>query len=493
MTGLDTISAASLVRGMPLLPPNPDVAVKYIRDILGMNLWVKQEEIVRSVFGPARKTAVRSCHAAGKTHTAAGVVLAWLFTGPYRIAVTTAPTGRQVRELLWKEIRKAYKQAGRRWKRSIGGYMPPRAPELRIDEDWLAIGFASDDDVNVQGWHSPGGVLVVLDEAPGVSPDIWAALNGVLTGRWDRLLAIGNPTEPAGPFYELFEDPAVSRLVISAFDVPNVVTGSPIIPGLATREWVEAMGREWGTDSPMYASRVKGEFPDNADDVLVPRSWVLAAQERWRAREADSTGWVGQAHLGLDVARYGEDSTVAAEVYPGRGVRRLHKRTKQDTVQTVAWSGGILQSNPSLGSVRVDADGLGAGVYDALAHKPPRKDVVVIEMRGGMAAADSEHFVNRRSEWLWNVRQALDPSGPAPIAIPPDDRLRDQMTAIRWKLNTHGKIALESKDELRKRGIGSPDELDAVAYGLAMMKNAVVPTVSPTLLSSLRRMDDGWG
>lgn len=485
------LTTESVLRGMPLLPPNPDVAVRYIRDILGLRLWAKQEEIVRSVFGPHRKTAVRSCHAAGKTHTAAGVVLAWLFTGPYRVAVTTAPTGRQVRELLWKEIRKAYKAAGKRWRRSIGGYMPPRAPELRIDEDWLAIGFASDDDVNVQGWHSPGGVLVVLDEAPGVDPGIWAALDGVLTGKWDRLLAIGNPTEPSGPFHDLFADPSSSRIAISAFDVPNVVTGETIIPGLATREWVEAMGREWGTDSPMYASRVLGEFPDNADDVLVPRSWVAAAVERWRAREANPDGWTGKANVGLDVARYGEDTTVAAEVFTG-GVRRLHKRAKQDTVETVNWVAGLVSMSPALTSIRVDADGLGAGVFDALRHRPPRKDVNVVEMRGGMGSADPDHFVNRRSEWLWGLRQALDPNGPAPIAIPPDDRLREQCTTIRWRLNTHGKIALESKDELRARGVGSPDELDAVAYGLAVVKAAIVPTVSPAILSALVKADDGW-
>lgn len=492
MTPTVTLSPEGLVKGLPLLPPHPEVAVRYIRGILGMTLWSKQEQIVRSVFGPHRKTAVRSCHAAGKTHTAAGIVLAWLFTGPYRIAVTTAPTGRQVRELLWKEIRKAYKASSKRWGKPIGGYMPPRAPELRVDEDWLAIGFASDDDVNVQGWHSPGGVLVVLDEAPGVSPDIWAALNGVLTGKWDRLLAIGNPTEPSGPFHDLFSDPAVSRLSISAYDVPNVQHGSSLIPGLVTREWVESMEREWGRESPMFASRVLGEFPDVADDVLVPRSWVLAANERWRAREADPLGWDGRGDLGLDVARYGEDSTVASEVYPGRGVRRLHKRTKQDTVQTVAWASGIVAANPSLGSVRADADGLGAGVYDALAHKPPRKDVQVVEMRGGMTPSDPEHFINRRSEWLWNVRQQLDPSGPSPLSLPPDERLREQMTSLRWRLDSRGRIAVESKDDLRGRGLGSPDELDSIAYGLAVVRSVVVPTVSPSLLSALRRADDGW-
>lgn len=431
--------------------------VQWIKEFLDVKLWKKQQQIAESVVNHKR-TAVRSCHGSGKTFLAAQVALWWLFTRPYSTVLTTAPTGRQVNELLWKEIRKSYGRAGH-----LGGDLLPKASKLSVDDDWLCIGFSTDDPVNFQGWHSPGGILAIFDEAPGIHRDIWTVTKSALVTERDRLLCIGNPVEPSGPFFDMFKDPDVGRFHISAFDVPNVDTGQEIIPGLCTRGWVEERRREWGEGTPMWKSRVMGDFPDDADDSLIPLSWIEKANTRWQAKRNSVPVW-GVPSYGVDVARFGEDSSVSAPYHPDvRCVAQLERFPKLSTMET---AGRVItmarESNES--DFRIDGDGLGAGVYDRVAEEIGAR---AVEMRGGMSPRDKAKFVNRRAEWYWNLRTLLDPKGDTPIGLPPDERLASQLTSIRWAQNSRGLIKIESKDEMRKRGMKSPDEADAVAMAVA--------------------------
>jgi hypothetical protein len=290
--------------------------------VLGVTPWDMQREILIALFSPSvRRVGVKSCHGAGKTITAAIAALAWLYGGKDRIVLTTAPTGRQVRKLLWREIRSIWNKCKER-ERPLGGEMPPNAPELVLADGWFATGFSSNDPVNVQGFHAPGGVLVIMDEANGVHPDIWEALAGVLVGVNDRLLAIANPTEPSGPFYKLWSDPDCVKFSISAEDTPNVKAGREVVPGMISRAWVEDRKRAWGEDSALYQSRVLARFPASSDDRLVPLSWLDIAKQRHADLEdatastdtiIQATGWTGECDLGLDVARYGGDNTVIAQ------------------------------------------------------------------------------------------------------------------------------------------------------------------------------------
>lgn len=471
--------------GLPLAirKPNADAALEFIRTQLGSRLWSKQEEIVRSVFGPHRVTAVRSGHSIGKTKTAADIVLAWLFTGPYRTVITTAPTWRQVTELLWKEIRRSYNGVEAVAGKPLGGRMPPSDAVLRIEEGWLAIGFSSDNSVNVQGWHCAGGTLVVLDEAPGVDPGIWEALQGVMVGENDRMLALGNPTFRGGPFFDLFQHPErhdASCVHVSCYDTPNAISGKELVPGLATKQWIESREKAWGKASPMFQSRVLGDFPDESDTNLIPWTWVDAAIKRHHAL-TDAGAWQGPYWMGVDIARYGENSSVAA-CANRQGVRTLEVLPRLPIPQTAGW---IVQAakdtKRAIAQVRVDADGLGVGVFDLVqaAH------VEAEGMRGGMPASDPSQFFNRRSEWFWNLREMLDPHGPNPIALPDNPKLREQLVGIQWQLTPKGQRRIEGKDEMRARGLVSPDEADAVAYalsgaaGVGQASQPVVPLVLP--------------
>jgi phage terminase large subunit len=442
-----------------ILPPDPDAFVRFSREVLRERPYDVQERILRSV-AVNRQTGVASATGVGKTRGAAVAALTWCYTGPYRTVVTTAPTGRQVRELMWKEIRKLYRVASESGM-PLGGHLPPRAPELRIEEDWGIIGFSSSDEVNLQGFHSPGGTLFILDEAVGVKEGHWEAIGSTLTGSHDRMLALGNPTQPSGKFRELFKRKGRANCFhVSAFDTPNLLAGEVVIPGLVTREWVEDRREEWGETSPMWRSRVLGQFPEEGDNVLVPLSWIDAAQERWR--DTVYEGLVptdGVVEAGLDVARMGSDKSVMARVLFGPTSTWFHelaKKAKADTMEVAGWAVHAMREQQVL-RVRVDADGIGAGVYDRLIEQ----GLPVVEMRGGFRATDPQRFVNARSEWL-------RPDAAVPISLPPDDALAYQATSLRFRQDSAGRIAIESKDEWRKRtGKSSPDELDAVAYAYA--------------------------
>jgi hypothetical protein len=182
--------------------------------ILGHDVWSKQNEILQSVAHYPR-TAVKACHASSKTFSAAEVTLWWITSRPDGIVVTTAPTWLQVERLLWGEIRTAAANA------KIT-YPKPSATELKLGPNRYAVGLATNEGVRFQGFH--GSVLVVVDEAPGVMPEIWEAIEGIRAGGDVRVLALGNPLISSGPFYDAFtaNREAWNLITISAFDTPNL-------------------------------------------------------------------------------------------------------------------------------------------------------------------------------------------------------------------------------------------------------------------------------
>ena len=532
---------------LAFLRRNPSL---FIEKFLGDSLWHKQVSVAE-MLSTHKRVAVRSCHGSGKTFLAARLALWWLFTRRFSSVLTTAPSNRQVVELLWKEIRVAYANA----RVSLGGKLLPKAPKLTVADDWVLIGFSTDNPVNFQGWHSKGGTLVIFDEAPGVHSEIWEAVQGVLVSDNDRLLCIGNPVEPYGPFYDLFRETDVGKVHISAYDTPNVSSGVDVVPGLCSASWAKEKRDTWGADSPLYQSRVLGEFPSTHDSVVVPIEWMIRANEKWHQHDAAGALDRWPVHMGVDVARLGSDSTILAEYVEGVGVRHIERLRKQETMATC---GDVVSRAVAIGanSVNVDADGLGAGVYDRLheiftgadssiliqadpsqdrtykqgmgyadrthgqdtkyrdtthkidtkyedtTHERDRKyedskheksdkehkegvvasrwakssmksgaygasSPLVRSVRGGMRPKISDRFFNFRAEMYWTLRERLDPNNENSICLPPDDKLFSQLTSIRWRLNSKGQIRIEGKDEMRTRGMQSPDEADAVVYALS--------------------------
>jgi hypothetical protein len=188
--------------------------VRFARDILGVQLWQREVELLRSVATHTR-TAVKACHASGKTFTAAIAVLWRIARYRSGVVLTTSPTLRQVKTQLWMEIRRMAAASRLR-------FPALNRSDVQLAEGNYAMGLSTDRVIHLQGYH--GQILIVVDEAPGIDAEIWNAIEGILAGGQVHVLMLGNPTIPSGPFYAAFTSQRQlwNCLTIDAFDTPNL-------------------------------------------------------------------------------------------------------------------------------------------------------------------------------------------------------------------------------------------------------------------------------
>jgi hypothetical protein len=455
--------------------------VGFTEDHLLGFLWSKQRDVCRSVAAN-RRTAVKSCHDVGKTRTAATLAAWWLSTRPASDAflITTAPTWPQVRNLLWREIRRIHAQ----------GRLPG---ELNLTEWWIneqLVGFGRKPDdqnaVGIQGVHARY-VLVILDEASGVAKSIWDAVDTLIANDDSRILAIGNPDDPATEFFEVCRPGSGWEVIrISAYDSPNF-TNEPIpvwlSPLLIGKTWVEERQTKWGKGSALWLSKVEGEFPESSADSLVSLSQLRDAVER-----AIPDGDEPMNVLGVDVARYGNDSTVIYHRL-GNHAKRVGIHRNRDLMQTC---GLVVQCIRDTGAqkVMIDDIGLGGGVTDRLRElqdegefdailvpvnvgsRPTEKATGDVRDRRVMPVVDDDElpktkFLNLRAELNWSLR---DRFAGGTISIDKNDDLLAQASNIRYVLTSSGKIQIEPKAKMKERGLPSPDDWDALVLAFAELE-----------------------
>lgn len=438
--------------------------VWWVRKFLRANPWSIQCDILEAVRDH-KNVAVKSAHGIGKDYIAAQLVLWFLYNHKPSIVVTTGPSDRQVRGILWKEIAVAWQKA----KYPLGGRLLQQ--ELKLAPGWWAWGFtAPEREPNkFQGFHEEN-VLVVIDEAAGVSSDIYLAIDGILTSKNAHRLEIGNPTDPNCSFAESFKTKGVKKISVTSYETPNFtdwgiteqdiaddtwrekITGEYRFPSLTTPEWVRDKHEKWGPTNPLYLSRVKAQFPTEGVDTLIPMAWLEAAQNR----ELEPTD---PSVLGVDVAVEGDDFCVIGH-RRGPVYRKKSKFGKTDTMTT---TGRVVRTLKETGAevAQVDVIGVGAGVV----HRLGELGEPVAAANAGKKANDPEEYANARSEWFWGLRCRFE-SGDMDID-PDDEDLVAQLVAIRWKPDSRGRVQLQKK-ELMKKEIGcSPDDADAMAIAFA--------------------------
>ena len=411
-------------------------------------LWSKQREIIQSVVFN-RRTAVQSSHGPGKSFIAGMLAGWWIDTHPpgEAMVVTTAPTYKQVHGILWEEIRKQHKAGG----------LPGRVlmtDQWYIGESLVGEGRkpADHDADGFQGTHRRF-VLVILDEACGVPEVLFTGAESITTNEHCRILAIGNPDNPSTPFAAACKPNSGWNVIrISTFDTPNF-TGEEIPDDLRellpSPEWANDRLQKWGVDSPLYKSKVLGEFPESGEDTLIPLGWIIAAQNRDIEPKRGSV-----SKLGVDVARFGSDRSVIYHNHGGR-FRLLSDRNGESTTKTagraiVAWR------DTKASDINVDGVGVGAGVVDSLDDD----GYPVCDMQAGGGANDSKLFINARAEWYWNLRGMFE-RGEVDLD-PTDEEVAAQLSSLRFKYTRRGQIQIESKEDMRKRGMPSPDRADAL-------------------------------
>jgi hypothetical protein len=421
-------------------------------------LWSKQREILQALT-EHRLVAVKACHGPGKSFTASVAGCWWLDpeTHPLGSAflVTTAPSWPQVDAILWREIRRRHRQGklpGRitldcRW--HLG---EPGAARADSTEELIGMGRKPQDydETTFQGIHARY-FMAILDEAGGIPEALWTSVLALVTNDNARVLAIGNPDDPNSHFAQICKPGSGWKVItISVWDTPNF-TGEHVPPDVAEslvgHLWVDDRRRDWGEGSPRWISKVLGEFPDVSDEFLISPALV----ERCIQRKLPG---FDKGRYGMDVARYGDDMTV---VYRNRGgvIRKQQQWAKKDTMESAGLMGNILTKDPHRVPATIDIIGLGAGVFDRLRERR----LNVAPHQGSQRALNPAKFKNRRSEVWWTFRELMEED--LIDLDPADETLHGQLQSVKWNTDSAGRIYVETKEDMRERGVPSPNHADA--------------------------------
>ena len=441
----------------------------WAKEVLGKELWSKQREIANSIVQNTH-TAVVSCNGAGKSGLAGMLATWWVAVhDPRDVAVIcSAPTYIQIARVLFKEIQDNFRLA-KEHGMTLPGYIT-QSQEWKLEDGTVMAWGRRPADKDIvsafQGIHRRY-VMVILDEAGGIPEDLYTATEAVTNTEGARVLAIGNPDSRGTPFHKIFrEDPTWHKIKISAFDTPNF-TGEEIPeelkPLLIQPAWVERQKISWGVDSARYKSKILAEFPDEADNTFFSQSAI----DRGIDTEIDEDYNV-DAVLGVDLARFGEDDS---KVYINRGgrCRLLSSWTKATSIESATRIHNLAIEH-GVSQVRIDAAGLGGPIVDQVAALADDK-YIVISMLGSAASPDNTRWLNARAHNYDTLREAMLDGR---IDIDPDDKvLIDEMLMLQYKFSAKGAIQIESKDDMRSRGVKSPDSLDALVYATADLDHII--------------------
>ena len=458
---------------------DPDGFVKYV---LNDFLWSEQNAILTDVRDHPR-VAVPAAAGPGKTYTAARLV-AWfvcVHEPGSATVVTTAPTFRQVRGLLWPHIR------GLVAKYELPGHETCNQVEWRVplasgSDHIAAFGFApnKNDEAASQGIHAER-ILVIVDEAGGMASRIGSNLDALLTSEYSRILAIGNP--PVDEQGTWFEEICGSQMWhvrrIGAYDSPNL-TGEPVpdfvARNIVTRHWVETMTQLHGEESNWVKAKIYALFPTGSATKAVPRDWI----DRCLITDDDDLDDLAQSdwqRLGVDVASDGGDEVVIAH-WDGNIGRIVETSVAADNADQSVVAERILdwihhcqaiQDQRGYDSQRVrvklDTIGVGRGAFDLLTRwgKEGKHQADIVAVNFSEPPIDKGQFLNRRIEAWWTIREEIRQLN---LRLDVDEQVIKQLNGPVWFNNPAGKKQLEKKKDVAARIGGSPDRADALILGL---------------------------
>jgi len=450
--------------------------VDFVREVLHADLdpWQIEafDKLVNNHF-----LAIRSGNGVGKTAFLAMALLWFISTKPHSKIPTTAPSQHQLYDILWSECykwmtRSKFLENLLHWTKtgiSVKGYEPVWYAVART----AAISPNTDIAEGLQGFHTEDNLLFIVDEASGVQEPVFNAMVGAFTGQNAYCILAANPTRSEGFFYEIFNNLAIGRMFIngllhvSSEDSPRV-----------SKEWIQLMLDRYGREHPIFHIKVLGNFPSKDLDLLIPPSFVEAMQHS----KMDMTlSPKMHTELGVDVGRVKAASVLA--VRQGTNVLEFAEKYKpgqvSDTLEVAQWITGYINDyDPQF--VKIDAIGIGAGVFDILHAMWGDRIVPVI---GSARAVQSDRYLNARAEGYWNLRDRISniycKSWP--------DRLITELSDIKQMTTRNGKVQVESKMDMRQRSLRSPDYADALMYSFYSDTSQLPeePYVFPSIITDI--------
>lgn len=394
-------------------------------------------------YAKKQGVSIMSGQGCGKDSIASWVIIWFLCCYPYPKIPCTAPTGHQLKDILWSEINK--------WLRGslVKDWLTWQSDKVFFKEsggkEWFAVARTTNPKASgeeqaetLAGFHEEH-LLIVVDEGSGVPEPVFKPLEGTLTGRCNFILLIFNPTRSKGfAIDSQYKDRA--QWICLHWDGEE--------SEMVSKDHVARMEKKYGRDSNPFRIRVKGLPPTADEDVLIPWDWVMDAIDRdLEPLENDPLVF------GIDVGAGGDLSVILQR--QGPKVLKIDTFDTVDSEKLTGWAlGKIFDAEPQ--DVFIDIIGWGWGVAGNL--KARQHIAQVWDVNVAEAAAISERFFRLRDELWWNVREKFEQRA---ISIPNDDELIGELTTIKYE-EPNGKIKVEGKRELKKRGLQSPNKADAL-------------------------------
>lgn len=419
----------------------------FVEEVLGAEPTKQQWQGSKALVDK-RRVSIRSGHGTGKSTFEAWCVL-WFLSCYFPAKVpATAPTSHQLEDVLWAEIAK--------WHRHMRERMPALADQFEWSSGAYRMKAAPNESFAVartsrperpealQGFHSEN-ILFLIDEASGVADNVFEVAEGALSTDGAFVVMCANPTRMSGYFFDSHHKMRSSWAALhwNGEESPNV-----------SRQYVENMEKKYGRHSPVFKVRVLGEFVDAPDGVI-----SLELCEAARIRDVEPS----KSHIvwGVDVARFGDDSCALAKRQGNVQLEPIREWWGKDTMQTVGiikaeWDKTRPENRPA--AINVDVIGIGAGVVDRLKElQLPVVGVNVAEAESPNANPDIQ-FNRLRDELWWRGRQWLEARD---CKLLDDDETIAELTTPTYQILSNGRIKVEGKDELKKRGVKSPNRADA--------------------------------
>lgn len=437
-----------------------DNPISYVKEVVGATPDNIQGDILNSVKDN-QLTSVRSGHGIGKSALESWLVKWYLYSRPFPKIPCTAPTKHQLFDILWAEISKWNRQSA---DGEIFEWTAERIYHKAHPEEWFAVARTASNPDALQGFHADN-ILYIIDEASGVKDIIFEPVLGALSTKDSKLLMCGNPTQLSGFFFDSHNK---NRHMYSVFKV----SGEDSIR--VSEDYIKMIIEMYGKDSDVYRVRVAGEFPKSQPDSFIPLDWT----ERNSSKTIPIIQ-VKEIDIGVDVARFGDDESAICPVFnkSTNGVQQKplifrHNDTMQLTGETVKLCKQLHNkySNMKI-KVKIDCDGLGVGVYDRLKEivKEERLSYIIpVEChfggKGGKLKTDDPVEMSNSTGLMWGaIREKLRTDT---LTLWYNDKQISQLSNRKYKINSKGQLQLERKEDMKKRGLQSPDLGDAL--GLAM-------------------------
>lgn len=395
----------------------------------------------RRTSGGATRIAVTSGHGIGKSAEVAWIILWFMSTRTNPQIVVTANTRSQLLTKTWRELSRWHKMAiNNHWFEwtATKFYMKEHPSTWAAN----AIPWSKENSEAFAGTHEEH-VLVIYDEASGVDDVIWEVTEGAMTTPGAFWVAFGNPTRNTGRFRECwgkFSHRWITRQIDSR------------TAKMANRAQLDQWIEDYGEDSDFARVRVKGQFPRASSAQFIPGDIVERAFN-YRAEGYEDMPKI----LGVDVARFGDDQSVIVQ-RQGTRILPLTRFRNMDTM-TLAAKVSEFIDEWAPDAVFVDGIGIGAGVVDRLRQM----NYDVFDVQVGQTGLNDEKYYNKRAEVWGNMRDWLKGS----VELPRDKDLYAALTGIEYGFDMKGRIQLEKKSDMKKRGLPSPDEGDAIALTFA--------------------------